>query len=174
MSTQMSPGIELLNSMVPEDAREALVRCCGARRWVDRMLAARPFPSAKVLYDAADRIWAELGKDDHLEAFHHHPRIGDVDGIRKKFAKTAAWASEEQAGAAEANEATLHALADGNRAYEAKFGHIFIVCATGKSAAEILALLHARMPNDERTELAVAVEEQRKITRLRLEKLITQ
>lgn len=166
-------GLDRLNEMRPEDAREALEKCNGARRWVDRMLLARPYPSPRALFDAADRIWGELNTADYLEAFGHHPRIGDIESLRKKFASTANWASQEQSGTAVADEATLQGLADGNRDYEAKFGHIFIVCATGKSAAEMLALLRARLPNDAATEVANAAEEQRKITRIRLEKLIT-
>lgn len=169
---QLTAGIERLNAMRPAEAREELTRCCGAHRWVERMLAARPFPSPKALFDAADRIWRDLNEHDYKEAFEHHPRIGDVESLRKKFASTANWASQEQAGAAAADEATLQGLAEGNKAYEAKFGHIFIVCATGKTAAEMLALLQARLPNDPATEVANAAEEQRKITRIRLEKLI--
>ena len=108
---------------------------------------------------------------DWLEAFAAHPRIGDLDALRKKFASTANWCAGEQAGVAAADEAVLTALADGNRAYEARFGYIFIVCATGKSAAEMLAILTARLANDPEVELKVATAEQAKITRLRLEKL---
>lgn len=165
--------VEELNALPPEAAFEALERCCGARYWVDAMVAARPFLTAEAAYEAADRLWARCDREAILEAFRHHPRIGDVEGLRKKFASTAAWASGEQAGAAAADEATLQALAQGNADYEARFGHIFIVCATGKSAAEMLAILQARLPNAPEAELAIAAEEQRKITRIRLEKLFT-
>jgi 2-oxo-4-hydroxy-4-carboxy-5-ureidoimidazoline decarboxylase len=107
-----------------------------------------------------------------IEALAHHPRIGaDLDELRKKYASTADWASGEQAGAASASEATLRALQAGNIAYEARFGHLFVVCATGKSASEMLALLEARLHNDAQTELRIAAAEQAKITRIRLEKL---
>lgn len=172
MPDVQTPGVERLNHMRPEEAREELTRCCGARRWIDRMLVARPFPSPRALFEAADRIWSELNDQDYQEAFAHHPRIGDIESLRKKFASTASWASQEQAGASAADEATLQGLADGNREYEARFGHIFIVCATGKSAGEMLAILRSRLGNDPGVEVAIAAEEQRKITRLRLEKLI--
>lgn len=166
--------IEGFNALRPSEAHEALERCCGAHRWVEGMIAARPFASPQAMFDAADRIWKHMGRHDILEAFDHHPRIGqDVASLRKKFASTAGWASQEQAGAASATEETLQGLAQGNKDYEAKFGHIFIVCASGKSAAEMLALLQGRLGNEPEAELAVAAEEQRKITRIRLEKLLT-
>ena len=87
--TLPAAGIERLNALRPEEAREVIERCCGARRWVDRMMAARPFASERGLYDAADRIWAEMNSADILEAFNHHPRIGDIENLRKKFAATA-------------------------------------------------------------------------------------
>jgi 2-oxo-4-hydroxy-4-carboxy-5-ureidoimidazoline decarboxylase len=109
---------------------------------------------------------------DILEALQHHPRIGaDLGELRKKYASTATWAAGEQSGAAAADEATLVALRDGNVEYEKRFGHIFVVCATGKTAGEMLALLQARMHNDPQRELGVAAAEQAKITRIRLEKL---
>lgn len=164
--------VAVLNAMEDDAAREALERCCGAKRWVDAMVDGRPYMSDAALFETADAIWRGLWPPDYLEAFTHHPRIGDVAGLREKFASTAAWAEGEQAGAGAADEATLQALAEGNQAYETKFGHIFIVCATGKTASEMLALLQARLPNGAEEELAIAAEEQRKITRLRLEKLL--
>ena len=106
------------------------------------------------------------------EAFTHHPRIGDVAVLRERFASTAVWARGEQAGVAAADERTLAALAEGNRAYEARFGYVFIVCATGLKADQMLAMLNARLSNDAETEMRIAAEEQMKITRLRLEKLL--
>lgn len=165
------PDPAALNSLSPADARAALLRCCGSGRWADAMTARRPFASAEELHTAADEEWAKLGRPDILEAFAAHPRIGDLDALRRKFATTAAWAGAEQAGTATATDDVLRGLADGNRDYEAKFGYIFIVCATGKSAAEMLAILRGRLPNDPAAELAVAAAEQAKITHLRLEKL---
>jgi 2-oxo-4-hydroxy-4-carboxy-5-ureidoimidazoline decarboxylase len=161
-----------LNALPAEEAWRALERCCGASVWVDQVCAHRPYVSREALLDASDAAFAKLRRDDWLEAFLHHPRIGDGTALRDRFAATAAWAGEEQKGAALADEATLQALADGNAAYDARFGHIFIVCATGKSAAEMLALLSERLGNDPADELRVAAKEQRKITALRLEKLI--
>jgi 2-oxo-4-hydroxy-4-carboxy-5-ureidoimidazoline decarboxylase len=164
-------NIDALNALPSADARAALLRCCGARRWADGMLARRPFASMADLLAAADEIWAGLDRADWLEAFAAHPRIGDMDSLKKKFAATAAWSAGEQAGVAGAAEAVLRDLADGNRRYEERFGHIFIVCATGKTAAEMLHLLRERLPNAPDVELRIAAAEQAKITRLRLEKL---
>jgi 2-oxo-4-hydroxy-4-carboxy-5-ureidoimidazoline decarboxylase len=161
-----------LDAMDEATARAALTRCCGAQRWVEGMLARRPFGDDEAVLRAADEVWATMEREDILEAFAHHPRIGaNLDELRKRFASTSTWSSSEQAGVQAASEETLSALRDGNVAYEARFGHIFIVCATGKSAAEMLALLRERMPNDPAHELRVAAAEQAKITRIRLNKL---
>jgi len=135
------------------------------------MTSRRPFTGDIQLYAVADEVWAGLERKDWLEAFAAHPRIGDVDSLRKKFATTSAWCESEQSGTASAAEEVLRRLAEGNRDYEAKFGYIFIVCATGKTAEEMLAILRSRLPNDPETELGLAAAEQAKITRLRLEKL---
>ncbi|HVJ19572.1 MAG TPA: 2-oxo-4-hydroxy-4-carboxy-5-ureidoimidazoline decarboxylase [Polyangiaceae bacterium] len=161
-----------MNSLPAAEAEAALFRCCGSSRWVSSMLARRPFATREALLAAADEIWAGLGRADFLEAFSHHPAIGaDIAELRKRFAATSAWSSEEQAGAAEADEATLAALRAGNLSYAARFGYIFIVCASGKSAREMLALLEQRLQNAPQIELGVAAAEQAKITKLRLEKL---
>jgi 2-oxo-4-hydroxy-4-carboxy-5-ureidoimidazoline decarboxylase len=136
------------------------------------MLVRRPFADEAAMLAVAEEAFRALGPDDWREAFTHHPRIGDLDGLRAKFASTRTWASGEQAGAMGADEGVLQALAAGNREYEERFGHIFIVCATGKSAAEMLGLLEDRLPNPPQTELRIAAAEQEKITRLRLQKLI--
>lgn len=164
--------LEALNRLPEPEAYAALERCCGSARWVRAMLAARPFADPAALHAAAERAAEALGREDWLEAFAHHPRIGDVESLRARFAATAAWAGAEQAGAAAASDATLRALADGNAAYEARFGYIFVVCATGKGADEMLALLRARLGNEPAAELAIAAGEQRRISRLRLEKLL--
>jgi 2-oxo-4-hydroxy-4-carboxy-5-ureidoimidazoline decarboxylase len=136
------------------------------------MASLRPFGTANKLYDASGGVWQELLVGDWKEAFSHHPEIGDLQSLRQKFAATAQWANAEQAAVQGSPEEVLRALAEGNRSYEAKFGYIFIVCATGKSAPEMLALLQSRMQNDPTTELSIAAAEQNKITRLRLEKLL--
>lgn len=164
--------IDQLDQLDDAAARAALERCCGARRWVERVCAARPYRDPAALEVAVERAFAGLERADWLEAFAHHPRIGDLESLRVKYASTAAWAGEEQRGAAAADEEALLALAAGNRAYEERFGYIFIVCATGKSAAEMLALLRARLTNPPEREIRIAAGEQKKITRLRLSKLL--
>jgi OHCU decarboxylase len=159
-------GLNQLNSLSDEEARKELLRCCGSRRWSRAMAEARPFRDLRQLLQTAESVWKELGPSDWLQAFEAHPRIGDKAALKKK------WAGQEQAGAAGASEATLDALADGNLRYEQRFGHIFIVCATGKSADEMLSLLNSRLPNEPVAELKIAAEEQRKITELRLKKLV--
>ncbi len=165
-------GLDSLNAMGRGAARGALERCCGATRWIEAMLEARPYADRAALMAAAERAFAALRRSDWLEAFGQHPRIGEAAGLGARFPLTAAWAGEEQRGALAADEAALRELADGNRAYEERFGYIFIVCATGRSAAEMLALLRGRLGNAPDFELAVAAGEQKKITQLRLERLI--
>jgi len=164
--------LDALNRLSEADAAAAFTQCCTAQRWVERMVIDRPFESLPEMLEISDRIWEECDVDDYLEAFEGHPRIGDVESLAKKYANTKAWAGGEQKGVESADRAVLERLAKGNADYEEKFGHIFIVCATGKSAAEMLALLEARMPNDPKTEVMVAAEEQNKITRIRLKKLL--
>lgn len=122
----------------------------------------------------AEAIWWDLDESDWLQAFAAHPKIGDVESIRRKYAAQATWSLQEQTGVHGASEAVLQGLAAGNAAYEAKFGFIFLVCATGKSAAELLAILTARLPADRASELRVAASEQAKITALRLRKWLTE
>lgn len=168
----MGRAVHPLNTLGEAEARVQLTRCCGASRWVEGMLARRPFASRAALLSEADAVWATLGRSDYLEAFSHHPEIGaDLDELRAKFAATADWSQSEQSGASTASEATLIALRQGNRAYRERFGYSFIVCASGKSATEMLALLEARLPHSESEELPIAAAEQAKITRLRLEKI---
>lgn len=173
MTVPVAMSLEALNGMAVDAAAEAFRRCCGSERWALGMVAGRPYADAEALYEAADRIWADLAREDWLEAFAQHPRIGDLDSLKAKYANTKLWAEGEQAGAADASLSVLEALAKGNQQYEARFGYLFIVCATGKRADEMHAILEARLPNDPEREIRVAAEEQRKITRIRLEKLIT-
>ncbi len=149
-----------------------LLRCCGAPRWVAAMTAARPFTSRAHLFGEAERLWWRLGDGDWIQAFAHHPRIGaDLATLRAKYATIADWSVSEQSGLGSAEEETLANLAHGNVAYEERFGFLFLVCATGKSAREMLGLLHERLGNAPEAELRVAAGEQVKITRLRMEKL---
>jgi 2-oxo-4-hydroxy-4-carboxy-5-ureidoimidazoline decarboxylase len=163
--------LDLINSLSETAARTVFLRCCGATRWAERMVARRPFAGEAELLAASEEIWRGLEREDRLEAFASHPKIGDLDALRSKFARGAAWSAEEQGGVAEAGESTLRALAHCNRQYEAKFGHIFIVCASGKTADEMLTLLEKRLHNHPGEELRIAAAEQEKITRLRLQKL---
>ena len=161
-----------LNALPAPARAEALATCCGAAAWVATLNQQFPFASADALYEAAERTWHNLTEADWRESFAHHPKIGDVRALREKFASTAAWAAGEQGAVRQATADTLEALAVGNAAYEYKFDYIFIVCATGKSAAEMLALLQARLRHSPAQEIHVAMAEQAKITRLRLEKLV--
>lgn len=146
------------------DAARTLAACCGSSRWVNAMLADRPFDSSEDLYASADSAWSQCGPDDWHEAFSHHPRIGDrVSGKE----------AQEQAGAQAASFSVKEQLTDANRRYEEKFGHIYIVCAAGKTAEEMLAIARTRLRNNPEAELRIAAEEQRKIMQLRLRKLIS-
>jgi 2-oxo-4-hydroxy-4-carboxy-5-ureidoimidazoline decarboxylase len=167
-------ALSRLNGLPEREAQSAFVRCCGAARWAKAMSAGRPYADAAALHAAAERELAALGRADWLEAFSHHPRIGGRDALRAQFADTRAWAEGEQAGTREADEALLDALALANHDYEEQFGYIFIVCATGRSAPEMLKLLKERLRNPGPRELEVAAGEQAKITRLRLDKLLAE
>ncbi len=162
--------VDELNRMANDVAVEHFLRCCGSSQWAKRMAESRPYANQSAVLDTADRVWRKLPHTDWLEAFTAHPRIGDVNSLRKKFENTKAWASGEQSGVDFAAESVLQGLADGNRKYEEKNGFIFIVCATGKSAAEMLALLKARLPNSREQEIQNAADEQMKITRIRIDK----
>lgn len=164
--------LQELNALEPGAAKEAFLRCCGSSRWAEIMASERPFQSKEDLLDASDRVWTSLQPADWEEAFAAHPRLGDAAALKRKFAGRE-WASQEQAGAAGASEATLKALAEGNAAYEARFGRVFLLCATGKSAEEMLESLRARLGNDPERERLAAAGEQGKITRIRLEKLLS-
>jgi 2-oxo-4-hydroxy-4-carboxy-5-ureidoimidazoline decarboxylase len=160
-----------LDAADDEDARGMLAACCGAARWVNGMLPRRPFGSNERLLAVARDVWFALGEADWREAFSHHPRIGDREALGRRFPATAHLSAREQAGVGDAPGDVLDALAAGNREYEQKFGYIFIICASGKTAGEMLALLRARLPNDPATEIRIAAEEQSKITELRLMQL---
>ena len=160
-----------LNAMDEPDARAALTNCCAAEAWIEGMLTQRPFGDDATVLAAASAVAAKLGEADWLEAFAAHPLIGDVDSLRKKYAATKHRAAGEQTGVGGAAEATLAELAALNRQYAERFGFIFIVFATGKSAAEMLAILKGRIGNTRDEELKNAAAEQLQITRLRLQKL---
>src|SRR5206468_164563 len=157
--------LDRLNAAGEAEAVAELLRCCGSPRWARRMAGLRPFDSVEGLLKAADAAWMGLDDADRLQAIAAHPRIGDLHELRTRFASTASWAAGEQAGVSGADDQVLRALAEGNRLYEARFGHRFIVCATGKTAEEMLALLRERLGNDPEAERAVASEEEARIAR---------
>ena len=161
----------LLDEAAPDEARRLLRGCCGSARWVERMLKRRPFRSRDRLLSAARHEWATLDIADWLEAFSQHPAIGDRAALAARFPDTAHLSEREQAGVTSAGEDVLSALAADNAAYQERFGHIFIICASGLTAERMLAALRARLSNDPGTELRTAVEEQAKITALRLDAL---
>ena len=157
-----------VDAATPDEARALLRMCCGSESWVDGMMTRRPFGSAAAVLSAARDEWFKLPSESWLEAFGHHPRIGDRDAMRARFAATRSLSAEEQSGVSGSSEELLNALIEGNRRYEARFGYIFIVCASGKSAEEMLDLLRARVSNQPSVELRVAAEEHAKICELRL------
>lgn len=166
-------NLAAINELPPEEAVQTFLDCCGSRKWAEDMADERPFRTLEHLFHAAEETWFSLSTVDHLEAFSAHPNIGErKDG--SEGGRFAEWSSEEQAGAANTRDETKAALADVNRLYHEKFGFIFIVCATGKSAEEMLAIAKARIRNSVETELKIAAEEQSKITKLRLEKILEQ
>jgi 2-oxo-4-hydroxy-4-carboxy-5-ureidoimidazoline decarboxylase len=149
-------------NMLPRDKAEAeFMRCCGSTRWAKEMVNLRPFKSVNSVYASGDRTWLTLGEADWMEAFSHHPRIGDGALLEQKFAVE------------EASRETLERLKVLNQEYEKRFPHVFLICATGKSAIDMLKNLEMRLTNDRKHELSNASAEQMKITRLRLEKLLT-
>ena len=163
----MNPVLERWNSLNPTLAASEVLPCCGSYAWAAELAARRPFEDTDHLSVTSDAVWLGLPLEAWQEAFDSHPRIGE----RKAKAATDAslgWSASEQSAAMTPDEAARLALAEGNRRYEAKFDRIFIVCASGKSAAEILAILESRMNNDPTTELHKAAEQQRQITQLRL------
>ena len=154
-----------------EQAEEVLLLCCGSQNWANKMAQLRPFQSLEEVHNTAVRIWESLQVQEWLEAFAHHPRIGDRQALAARFASTRNWSANEQAGVAVAEEEVLDRLALGNEEYSRRFGYVFLVCATGKSALEMLNLLEARINNSPEEELQIAQQEQQKIMLLRLDKM---
>ncbi len=161
-----------LNGLSEVEASQTALRCCCSTAWADGMVASRPFADPTAVRLRADEVWWGLDAEDWREAFSHHPRIGDdPERLRLRFGGTAQWAGGEQAGVRGATEEVLDALVAGNAAYEARFGHVFLICATGLTAGQMLGALQRRLGNPAATELRVAAGEQAKITRIRLDKL---
>jgi OHCU decarboxylase len=166
----MSEGLTRLNMMSRDHAIVTLLACCGSRAWAEHMADARPFTDRDTLLDTADAFWRALPPAAWLEAFHAHPRIGERAATASS-ARSAQWSEQEQAGARAAGFETLTELARLNAAYEKRFDHIFLICASGRTADEMLDALRRRLDNEPVEELHIAADEQRRITRLRLEKL---
>lgn len=165
-------GLARLNAIPPGEAEAELLTCCGSREWARRMAALRPFGAEPVLFDAAHEAWWALGREDWLEAFRGHPRIGERKAEAGQTAREQGWSRGEQAGMDAAQEETRRTLAELNRVYEERFGYIYLVCASGRGADELLQILRQRLENDPDAEIRIAAGEQARITELRLRKLL--
>ena len=179
MPDPAAQGVRALNEASVSDARGVFLACCSVTAWADAMVAARPFANEEAVLDQADAIWRDLGPDDWTQAFAGHPRIGERragsaygGAHRPSDPRAVGWSQREQSTASSASDETKTELARVNAEYEHRFGHIYLVCANGRSAEELLADARERMHNDPETELRVAAEEQRQITRLRLTRLL--
>lgn len=163
--------VDDLDSMSAGQAAEVLKSCCGSSRWVNEMVRRRPFGSVADVLASADEAWDSTRDEDWHEAFSHHPRIGDRQPAATQSSRAADWSAGEQSSVQSATDTVRSELSRINREYENRFGHIYIVCASGKSPEEMLAIARKRLANDPEKEIRVAAEEQRKITQLRLRKL---
>ncbi len=164
--------LQRLSSLSTDEAEVELLKCCGSLTWARGVTAARPFASLDDLIAESERVWWSLAPGDWLEAFHSHPKIGEQKAAAPTTAEAQQWSADEQSGIRDSAAQTLAELARLNREYEEKFGYIFIVCASGKSSEEMLAILRERLGNDPGQELRNAAAEQAKITELRLRKLV--
>ncbi len=165
-------GCTSINNLSPEQAIEAFMQCNTSERWCKNMERSRPFTDVESLKKQADKHWGKSKEEDLLQAFEGHPEIGDISTLCEKYCNTEKLAGHEQSGVNSATENTLQLLAQGNKDYKEKFGFIFIICASGKNADEMLTLLLERLPNSRKQELENAAEEQRKIMHIRLGKLL--
>ena len=162
-----------LNSLPADDAAKELLQCCGSKRWARQMSDERPYENLADVITNANETWWSLDRDDWLEAFRSHPRIGEKKAAGSVSAQSKAWSGQEQAGVNSASAETTNTLATLNHAYEQKFGFIFVICATGKTSDEMLAALRERLEHNAAEELPIAAAEQCEITELRLKKLLT-
>lgn len=152
--------------MPRDDAERELYACFASKEWAERVAGGRPYSDLAALLDASESAWAALAPPDWLAAFAAHPRIGDTGGHAPESSE------REQSGVRAASAETVAALAEANRRYEARFGHVFLISASGHTAGDILTALRQRMGNDAATEVGIAAGEHRKITRLRLERML--
>jgi OHCU decarboxylase len=164
-------GLQWLNALPNDQALTELKSCCGSNRWATGVASGRPFATFAQLLDTAQQVWWQLEPADWLEAFRSHPKIGQKKAETSASARSQQWSRNEQSGMQQAPAETATALALLNEAYETRFGYIFIVCATGKSSEEMLAILRERIENEPDDELKIAAAEQAKITEIRLKKL---
>jgi 2-oxo-4-hydroxy-4-carboxy-5-ureidoimidazoline decarboxylase len=165
--------LEQLNALPPFDAAEHLRACCGSSRWVEALVAARPFESLEAALAAADRIWWTTGPEDWNEALACHPRIGETASQTRVSDTARGWSVKEQEAVAASEESTRRQLDSAIQEYERKFGWIYVVFASGRGAQELLADLHTRMANDPERERMVTAREQLAITELRLRRMIS-
>ena len=165
----MNSTLSSWNAASEDAALDAMISCCGARRWAKAMVALRPISNVAELSAAADQVWSTMEEADWLEAFACHPRIGEHKAAHASE-QSAAWSSQEQSTASAAAERVLAELAAGNVLYEQRFGFTYIVCATGRSAEEMLVILNRRLASNRASELREAAEQQRQITQIRLGK----
>ncbi|WP_263357515.1 2-oxo-4-hydroxy-4-carboxy-5-ureidoimidazoline decarboxylase [Acidicapsa ligni] len=157
------------NRKSAQEATGDLLSCCAANRWAAQLVALRPFADEEALYSAADQVWAEMEETDWMEAFLAHPRIGHRKTPHAS-AQSSHWSQQEQSSVNTAQSGVLEELAAGNQRYEERFGFTYIVCASSKSADEMLAILNRRLPGARQAELREAAEQQRQITQIRLRK----
>ncbi|HEY1985762.1 MAG TPA: 2-oxo-4-hydroxy-4-carboxy-5-ureidoimidazoline decarboxylase [Terracidiphilus sp.] len=165
----MNSTLSAWNEAEEATALETMLACCGAHRWAESMVELRPFSGVEILSLTADEVWSTMDETDWLQAFACHPRIGERKAVQASR-QSSAWSRQEQSSSAAANNFVLTELAAGNALYEQRFGFTYIVCATGKSAEELLSILHRRLGNDRETELQAAAEQQRQIMQLRIGK----
>jgi len=169
---ESTDGLQQLNSLPAADAEQEFLKCCGSRGWAQLMTDARSHATVTDLMATANQVWWSLGPQDWLEAFRSHPKIGEKEAAASTAVEAQQWSADEQSGIRDSAQRTLDELARLNHEYEQKFGYIFIVCASGKSSAEMLAILRERLGNNPEDELRIAAAEQAKITELRLKKLL--
>lgn len=170
----MNQVLSLWNLLPSNEAAQEVLPCCGSRAWANGLTNSRPIEDVPTLLATSDRIWRALGIADWQEAFQSHPRIGETRAARESSARAQDWSAREQHRAAGSDDSLKQALAAANREYEQRFHRIFIVCASGRSAEEILANLRHRLHNDDATELQEAAEQQRQITQIRLKKWLVE
>jgi len=168
----VNKSLEQLNSLDAERAAAEFLKCCGATEWARAMAERRPFADADAMFDTADDLFGLLSDDDWMEAFRAHPRIGEQKAASPQSEIARQWSAEEQSHTVSASASVMAALGEANQKYERQFGFIFIVCATGKSAEEMLSMINTRLTNPPAAEFRIAAKEQKRITQLRLQKLL--